>query len=245
MEKLVEQLLYETVSIANTTAHFMGLAEKYLAEGNTEMAKACLIALCRRCANYEESLEWNGLTEQWQIHRHLVDGLVPSSRYLYSSTAKVPSECTLPIQDILSLPDDELLTSLSVHLSELCGNGDSMNLLNQWERTVYYADELCMEIHSGGFDSYLYYHGTHFHKAYSALDTISAKGVVEILEAVLKKFPKGRIPKSEDSLQNTMDKMADHSIDFEAEDDRFYNDGVNELLSCLVAYVKENAKHFR
>ena len=243
--KIVEQLLHETVSIANTTAHFMGLAEQHLAEGNTEMAKACLIALCRRCANYEESLEWNGLTEQWQIHRHLVDGLVPPSRYLYSSTAKAPSECTLPIQDILSLPDDELLTSLSEHLGELCGNGDSLNCLNKWERTVYYADELCMEVNSGGFDSYLYYHGLHFAKAYSALENISANGVIEILDAVQEKFPKHRIPKSEERLQITMDKMSEQGIDFEAEDEQFYDGGVNELLGCLAAYVRENEKHFR
>lgn len=245
MEKLLEQLRFEVRGIANTTDHFMNLAARYMAEENTEAARACLILLCEYCSNYEESLEWHGLTEQWQQYRHLVEGLVPPSVRIMSARALSPSECTMQIRDILLLPEEDILSAISQHLAERSGNGDMLNSLNKWERIVYYADELCCEVNSGGFDSYLYYHGIHFEKAYGAMESICASGALPILDAVRNKFPKGRIPKSMDALQNTMDRLEEKGIDFESEEDRFYTEGEKELLQCLLAYVKENKAHFR
>ena len=245
MEKLLAQLRKDAKDIANTTAHFMALAESYMAAENTEAARACLLLLCENCDNYEESIEWNGLTEQWQQYRCLVENLVPPSVKTLSAKPCLPAECRMQIADILSLPDDDLLSALSEHLGELNGNGDALNALNKWERTVYYADELCVEVNSGGFDSYLYYHGTHFEKAYAALESISAFGMLPILDAVRSKFPKNRIPKSESALQNAMDVLAENGIDFEAEDESYYSSGEKELLMCLLSCVKENARHFR
>ena len=71
MEKLMKQLRKEACGIVNTTAHYMKLAENYMAEENITAASACLLLLCENCDNYEESIEWNGLTKQWHRYRHL------------------------------------------------------------------------------------------------------------------------------------------------------------------------------
>ena len=245
MEKLLEQLRKEAHGIANTTAHFMKLAENYIAEENLTAARACLLLLCEKCTNYEESIEWNGLSEQWQNYRYLVADMVPPSVTIMPTKLRSPAECTLRITDILSLPDEEILSALSDHLGELSGNGDALNTLNKWERTVYYVDELCVEVNSGGFDSYLYYHGTHFEKAYAALKDIAALKTLPILDDIRNRFPRSRIPKSEEALQNTMDNLEEKGIDFDSEDERFYSVGEKELLRCLLFYVKENAQHLR
>ena len=134
---------------------------------------------------------------------------------------------------------------VSEHLNELSGNGEMLRTLNKWERTVYYVDELCVEVNSGGFDSYLYYHGTHFGKAYTALKDIAALNMLSILDTVRDKFPKHRIPANEDTLQNTMDLLEEKGIDFETEDEYFYSAGEKELLEYLLSYVKENKQHLR
>ncbi len=151
----------------------------------------------------------------------------------------------MQITDVLSLPDEEILSALSEHLGELSGNGDVLNGLNKWERTVYYVDELCVEVNSGGFDSYLYYYGTHFEKAYTALKDIAALGMLPILDDIRNKFPQSRIPKNEDTLQNAMEVLEEKGIDFDSEDERFYSVEEKELLKCLLSYVKENKHHLR
>lgn len=151
----------------------------------------------------------------------------------------------MQIADILALPDEEILTELSNHLQELTGNGEVIQALNKWERTAYYVDELCMEVNSGGFEGYLYYHGTHFDKACKALEQMGATEMTALLNRVRAKFPRNRIPKAADSIQNTMDRMEEKGVDFEAEDDCYYGGAEKKLLAKLTGYVRENGKHFR
>lgn len=245
MEDIIECLRRGANGIANTTAHFMSLAEKYMADGNIEAAKACLILLCENCDNYEESIEFNELTEQWQKYRYLVEELVPQSLKFNSVSPHSPEECTMQIEDILLLPDDNILCALSEHLGELSGEGDSLSSLNKWELIVYYVDELCTEVNSGGFNGYLYYNGLHFENAYNALESINALGVLQILNTIREKFPKKRIPKNEESLQNTIDLMEEKGVDFETEDELFYSTGEKELIKYLLTYIKENKRYFR
>ncbi len=245
MKTIIDNLRSEAYGIANTTEHFMTLAEKYVNEERLEEAKACLILLCESCDNYEESIEFNELTEKWQKYRYLVENLVPPSVKFNSTVPLLPEECTMQIKDILSLSDEEILPALSKHLSEISGGGEATDLLNKWESIVYYADELCVEVNSGGFDSYLYYHGLHFENALKALEAISAFDCLEILNCVKKKFPQKLIPKNEKALQDTIDSMEEKNINFEEEENLFYSKGEKELLKCLSSYVKENKKHFR
>jgi hypothetical protein len=217
------------------------MAQYHIDNGDEASGRACLLTLCKRIGNYEESIEVNGLTPLWEKYKHLVQGLVaPSGRVI-----KAKAECDSRIHDILALPDEDILNELSGHLQEMTGNGDVIQALNKWERTVYYVDELCMEVNSGGFGGYLYYHGAHFEKAYKALEQMGAGQMTALLDRVRGKFPRNRIPKTLDSIQNTMDWMEDQGVDFEAEDDQYYGGTERELLERLTAYVRENARHFR
>ena len=73
----------------------------------------------------------------------------------------------------------------------------------------------------------------------------SARDVQGLKDGVRAKFPRNRIPKAADSIQNTMDRMEEKGVDFEAEDDCYYGSAEKELLAKLTAYVRENGKHFR
>lgn len=245
MERMIEQLRKEAQGTANTTAHFMALAESYITDGNVAAARACLLLLCEHCDNYEESIEWNGLSEQWQKYRYLVADIVSSSITTTSTNPLSPEKCTTQIANILALPDDEILSALSEHLGELSGDGNTLSALNKWERTIYYVDELWMEINSGGFDSYLNYCGTHFEKAYAALMDIAALRVLPILDDVRNKFPKKRIPKNEDALQKAMDILEENDVNFDTNDELFYSIGEKDLLKSLLSYIKENKQYLR
>ncbi len=245
MEKLIEKLIDENCEVRNLTERYLLLAQEAIEGGDLEMGRACLVALCRSIDNYEESIEWNELTDLWEKYKHLVEGLVAPSIRVMGTQPKTPSECSMSIGAILALPDGELLSELSQHLQELSGDGDSVQSLNKWERSAYYVDELCMEVNSGGFDSYLYYHGTHFEKAYKALSEMGAGEMTALLDRVREKFPRKRIPKSEEAIQNAMDALEEAGVDFESQDDAYYESAEKELLQKLTAFVRDNGKRFR
>ena len=141
----------------------------------------------------------------------------------------------MPICNVWALEGDALLAALSVHLGELCGNGEAVHLLNRWEATVFYVDELWAKVNSGGFDSYVCDRGVHFERAYQSCETIMADRVVTILDSVRRKFFENRI--SSDTMNCGMD--------FESEDTMFYAVGEKELSERLLAYIKENQPYFR
>ena len=231
----------------NKALLYLRLAEHHLEKGETEAGKAYLIKLCTDTVdNYEEAIALNELTPLWEKYKPLVAGEVPPSVSFRTAAAPLPPEtCTMQIGEILALPQEEILSALSAHLAERSANGSMIQCLNQWEKTAFYADELVMEVNSGGFDSYLYYHGMHFEKAFKAMESISAACMLAIMDSVRRKFPKNRIPKTERALQNTMDAMEELSVDFEPEDEQFCTTGEKELLDQLLAFVLENSKRFR
>lgn len=236
----------------NQTTLFLRLAEYYLENGDAETGTGYLIRLCTDVvSNYEESIAFNDLTPVWEKYRHLVEGKVPPSVPTVSAIQNSglvplsPADCSMGIGEILALPEDEILSALSEHLGQMSANGSALNSLNKWEKAVFYADELCMEVNSGGFEHYLYYHGTHFEKAYQALETMDAPSVRSLMDTVRSRFPRGRIPKSQDAIQNTPDRLEDKAVDFEDADDIFYDTAEKELLLRLLRYVLENKNHFR
>ena len=229
------------------TTLYLRLAQIHLEKGAQEEGVAYLIKLCTEGpSNYEESIGFRELTDVWNKYKHLVDGLVPPPTSIYSGPRPLsPDECSRPITDILALPEDDLLTALSEHLNEMSGCGTEMNYLNKWERNVFYLDELSMEVNSGGFDSYLFHNGEHFSKARKALDSLDVPGMTALLDAVAAKFPRGKVPKSMDAIQNALEKLEDKGVDFEEQDDAYYSGIESEFLPRLLAYVLENKKHFR
>lgn len=245
MEELIAKIEAENTEVLNKTGQYLPLAQEYIERGKVELGKAYLVALCRATANYEESIAFNELTEVWEKYKHLVDGLIPPPVSVYGLEPLSSDACTMAIGDILNGPGENLLADLSAHVGELSGNGSSLEYLNKWERTFYYADEMCMEVNSGGFDGYLYYHGTHFAKAWQAFAQIGADQMVSLIERIQSKFPRGRVPKSEQAIQNAMDKLEDRGVDFEDEDEIYYTSAEKELLERLTAFVLENRKQFR
>ena len=234
-------------NVGDETTLYLRLAQIHLEKGQQEAGVAYLIRLCTEGpSNYEESIGFRELTDVWNRYKHLVDGLVPPPTSIYSGPRPLsPDECSRPIADILALPEDDLLTALSEHLNEMSGCGTEMNYLNKWERNVFYLDEISMEVNSGGFDSYLFHCGEHFHKARKALANLDAPGMTALLDAVAAKFPRGKVPKSMDTIQNALEKLEDKGVDFEDQDDAYYSGVESEFLPKLLTYVLENKKHFR
>lgn len=233
-------------NIADEVTIYLRMAEYYIESGETEKGIEYLIKLCTETvSNYEESIGFRELTSVWEKYKHLVEGKVPPSVVCNSGNPIPPEKCTMQIADILNLADDKLLNELSAHLTEMSANGEILSCLNKWEKLVFYINELCEEVNSGGFSNYLYYYGNHFEKVKTALETIGATKVVELLSEIEEKFPRKKIPKSIDSIQNNLDKMEEKGIDFETEDEKYYSETEMELSEQLVIYVKENAKHFR
>lgn len=233
-------------SIADDVTLYLRMAEYYIENGETEKGVEYLIKLCTETvSNYEEAIGFRKLTEVWGKYKHLVEGKVPPSEVCNNGNPLSPEKCTMQISDIFNLADDEMLSELSTHLNEMSANGEVLNCLNKWEKIFYYVDELCVEVNSGGFSNYLYYHGNHFEKVKSALETIGAEELFELLKSVEEKFPRNKVPKNIDSIQNTLDKMEEKGIDFEEEDEKYYNETETNLLEKLTVYVKENNKRFR
>ena len=234
-------------NVGDETTLYLRLAQIHLEKGDQETGVAYLIKLCTEGpSNYEESIGFRELTDVWNRYKHLVDGLVPPPTSAYGGPAPLsPEECSRPIADILALPEDDLLTALSEHLNEMSGCGTEMNYLNKWERNFFYLDEISMEVNSGGFDSYLFHCGEHFHKARKALDALHAPGMTALMDAVAAKFPRGKVPKSMDAIQNALEKLEDKGVDFEEQDDAYYGGVESEFLPKLLTYVLENKKHFR
>lgn len=244
-EDLIAKIEAENAEVCNKTGRYLPLAQEYIERGEVELGKAYLVAMCRANDNYEESIAFNELTEVWEKYKHLVDGLVSPSVSVYAPEPMMPEACSMSIGDILNGSGENLLADLSVHLGEISGNGSAIGNLNQWERTFYYADEVCMEVNSGGFEGYLYYYGTHFAKACQAFVEIGAREMVSLTERLQSKFPQQRVPKTEEAIRNAMDKLEDNGVDFEDEDETYYTSAENELLDRLMAFALENRKHFR
>ena len=233
--------------VGDETTLYLRLAQIHLEKGDQETGIAYLIKLCTEGpSNYEESIGFRELTDVWNRYRHLVDGLVPPSVSIYSGPRPLsPDECSRSIAEIWALPEDEILSALSDHVGEMSGCGVALNYLNKWERSFYYLDEISMEVNSGGFDSYLFHCGEHFRKARKSLDAIDSPAMTALLDAVTAKFPRGKVPKSMDAIQNALEKLEEKGVDFEDQDDAYYNGVEREFLDRLLVWVLKNKKHFR
>lgn len=228
-------------SAANKVTLYLRLAQCHLDVGNTETGIQFLDLLCTASVdNYEESIEHNGLADVWNRYKHHLPDRAPTL-----STKYKPGTFSMQIDKILGLPDADLLSSLSEHLQELSCGGENLSHLNKWERTVFYADELAMEVNSGGFSNYLYYYGHHFSKARQAFSDIGAAKMVALLDRIAEKFPKGTVPGNLNRLQTVLDAMEEQGVDFEVEDDSYYTLEERPMLDATLAYIRSNKHKFR
>ena len=243
-EKYIEK---DSECIADTVTLYLRLAEYYLENNETEKGINYLIRLCTQTTdNYEESIEFRELTDIWEKYKHLVTGKVPESVVTNNGVSPIaPENCSMKIADIISLPQEALLTEISTHLNEMSGNGACLNYLNKWEKLVFDADLVLTEVNSDGFSGYLYYYGNRFPNAVKAFQEINSPEMLDLMSRVQNKFPANKVLKNIESIQNKIDKMEENEIDFEDEDEIFYNDAQEELLDKLYDYILNNQKRFR
>lgn len=226
---------------------YLRLAEYYTERNDIERGIAYLKKLCTETVdNYEEAIDNRGLSAVWMKYRRLVDGKVPKSiRFNEPSMPIAPDQRTMQIDAIMALSDDELLSALSVHLGELSAEGEALESLNEKERVVYDADLMMTEVNSGGFGHYLYYHGDRMGALENALGLLGAEKCIALLGCVKGKFPKANPPKELGKLQSRLDKMDEKGIDFEDEDEYYYENAEKELIERLCAFVRANRAAFR
>lgn len=234
---------------ANEIVLYLRSAQYYIEKGDIETGTKFLKKLCcETSSNYEESIGFSGLTHIWEKYRYLIDGQVPASISTNDGDAPcLPEECTKSIEDIMKLSEEDLLIELSEHLDEMSGLGDSMNWLNKWERIVYDANELCTRINADGVEDFLFARGHRMKQTKQALEAIGAEKSVHLLELIASKFPKGKVPKSPESIENKVMSMIekDETIFDEAEDYFEEADLTGELLDKIYQFVMDNKKKFR
>ncbi len=219
---------------------YLRKAQFFIESGHIEKGCEFLIKVSKWSDNYEEGLEWRNLTDVWEKYRYLVKEQIEPS---YNSTYKT----SMKIEDILKTKDkNELVGNLSIHINELCGFGEDMTGINQYERIVYDVCNLDEEVHSGGFYSY-FYSSNDYIKRYKqlkkALNTIGARKTINLLEQIEKRFPKGRMPIKLEYRQRILDEMEENEIDFDDFDEIFceYEENITELA---YDYILKNKNRF-
>jgi len=233
--------------INNKTLLYLRLAEYHIEGGNTEEGMRYLVKLCTQTShNYEEAIALQNMSCLWEKYKPLVAGIVPDSvAFTLPAQPIPPKKCSRSVEDILSSPKADLLTDLSVHLSEMTANGQYLYYLNKWERAVFYVDKLWMEVNSGGFERYIYYNGQHFSNVCSALVAMKATKVLAILGEITQQFPRKKVPKSLERIQAILDDREELVAGLDALDAKFYEYGEKELLDKLFEYIQENKTRFR
>lgn len=214
---------------------------QYLIEnGEVEKGSDFLIKISKWSDNYEEGLQWRELLDVWEKYKYLVEEKIePSLNSTYKTSMK--------IEDILKIEDEnDLVSNLSMHVSQLCGYGEDMTLVNQYERVVYDVCSLDEEVHSGGFYSYFYSEGDYvrrYKQLIKALNTIGATNTIKLLEKIEKKFPKGKIPIKLEYRQKILDEMDEKEIDFDEFDEVFWEYEEN-ITKLVYNYVMNNKIKF-
>ena len=233
--------------VMNKVTLFLRMADYHFQNCEEDLGIEYLTKLCTQTVdNYEESIEINGLTEVWQKYMHYIAGKVPASICINNTPSPLdPKESQRNIQRIFALPKEEILSELSAHLQQQSIGGEYLNGLNKWELTFFYIDELCMEVNSGGFGHYLYYYGHHFEKCYHALEAIQSKEAITLLDQIKAKFPKQKISRSIDRLQSILDDMEENGIDFEKEDEMYYDLIERQIMDKLLDFVLQNQQRFK
>ena len=231
-------------TVANQTLLCIRLAEWEFERGNAEKGKEYLERLVSKVDNYEESIEVNGLTDVW--NKYKANLTLPKSIRFMKRSPLSPDECTICIEEILKLPqDDTLISELSTHLNELCGYGEQINIFSEAEQTVFYINEFIEDINSDGISHYLYYRGNHFQELFASVKKVNCASCRTLLDMIAGKFPHSKISSDIEKIKTHLECMEDHGVDFDAEEQIYYEQVEAELTKALLSYVANHADDFR
>ncbi len=230
--------------VANQTLLCIRLAEWEFENGNADRGKEYLERLMSKVDNYEESIEINELTDVWNKYKATLR--LSNSVHFMKKEPRRPNECTLCIEDIMKLPqDDTLLSALFTHLNELCAYGLQINILSKPEKNVFYINEFIEDVNSGGISHYLYYRGDHFQELLASVTEANCSICLILLNMIEKKFPRNNIPSNVEKIQNHIEDMENRDVDFETEEVVYYEQVEHELVETLLSYVVNHKDDFR
>lgn len=228
---------------------YLRSTQYYIEKGDVEKGIRFLKKLCCETAsNYVESIEFRGLTHVWEKYCHLVAGQVPDSIVTLGKREPVPPEkCTKQIGDILKLPKENMMMELEDHLYEMSAYGDAVGVLNKWERIVYDANEVLTRVNSDGVVDFLFANGHRMKQTKKAMETIGALKSIEFLELVESEFLKGKVPKTQESVENTIHRMWDKDEEVFEEAELYFEeeDITLELEERIYEFIEANKNRFR
>jgi len=152
-------------------------------------------------------------------------------------------EETMSIDEILKIEDGgEMMSELSYSIGEKCEFGESIDVLNEAEKKVFYIDEVVSEVGSDGFEGYLYYYGDHFEETLKCADELKLKKLSTLMNKVKSVFPDNKIPEDIESIQDMLD---EEEYDFDEFDEMMYDGLDYEIENELARFVKENIDQFK
>ena len=230
--------------VANEALFCLRLADAAFKSGDEERGRSYLMRLVKTIDNYEEAIEFNGLSEIWNAHKSKLMDLPPSVR-TKETRACTPEECSHSMQEILSFPESTMLSAISEHLGELCADGEKPELLTAEEQTVFFIDEWITSVNADGIFHYLNDRGHHFEMLIASAKALNSKNLQNLLFMVENKLSRNKILKNLEKIQIFLEKAENAGVDFEAEEAFYYQDVQEVLLDTLACYIRQNSHAFR
>lgn len=165
---------------------------------------------------------------------------------LFGGTDKKPAIDRPDINVLLASGDtDKLIIELDTYINKICDYGDSLEKLNQLQKTFYFNQQLEREINNGGFDQYFVNSsGSFAHEAVLSLIQIGANKTADILQLAIDEFPDSIVPKEELERREIMEKFEEKVEQvWNQLDEKFlaYEDNLYELN---LLFIKQNVSSF-
>ncbi len=150
------------------------------------------------------------------------------------------------LDKILELEDEtEIVIQIGEILWDKSKNDKNFESLNEYEKNVIFIEMLEGQVNNGGFDQYFFNSsGEYAHETLTALESINAPKIAELLNQAIKIFPTLPIPKDteirREFMQDTPETITDK---WDKLDDQFYEYPEN-LAGLVIEYVKNNKSRF-
>ena len=150
------------------------------------------------------------------------------------------------IKEIMQLTDPvDFGSEITEYLDDKTDYGDNLDILNEQEATVFFVEELQMEVMNGGFDQYFFNSsGNNWRKAIPALREIGADKIADLLIKASEVIG-CELPEDQDQRQDNMNEKTreGYEDDLDELDDIFYED--EEYIDQRVfAYCKKHSDKF-
>lgn len=146
----------------------------------------------------------------------------------------------------LSIEDKaDYVYSIYKKIDQKCNYKDNLDVLNRWERSLYVAIILEIDVHNGGFEEYFYSQSADYYKevvsSFEELGCYEAASICHRAISVLgEKLPVNRQEREDyynDVIQDSIDEaLYNCEVELKEKSD--------ELTSCYYDYIKVNETYF-